>query len=81
GGGGRVDALGNRVGGNAPSDDDGLDDSGEFDSAIKTAADYGLPDWDDEEDEGDVDSVVDPLADEDTASSLVALVNRGDRTK
>ena len=81
GGGGRVDALGNRVGANAPSDDDGLDDSGEFDSAIKTAADYGLPDWDDEEDEGDVDSVVDPLADEDTASSLVALVNRGDRTK
>ena len=49
---------------------------------IKTAADYGLPEWDeDEEEDDDVEAVVDPLGDEDATSSLVALVNRGDRTK
>ncbi len=77
----RMDALGNPVGSHA-SDDEFGGASDDFDSGMKTAADYGLPEWDeDEEDEEDVDGVVDPLADEDTASSLVALVSRGERTK
>ncbi len=76
----RLDALGNPVGGQATDRTDEEED--EFDGGMKTAADYGLPDWDEEEDpEEDVDEVVDPLADEETSSSLVALVNRGDRTK
>ena len=77
---GRLDALGNPVGGSGAEEP--ADEWDDFDGGMKTAADYGLPDWD-EEDEGeeDVDGVVDPLADEDASSSLVALVNRGDRTK
>lgn len=76
----RLDALGNPVGGHGVHDLD--EETEEFDSGLKTAADYGLPDWD-EEDEGDedVDQLVDPLADDEASSSLVALVNRGDRTK
>jgi len=76
----RLDALGNPIGGHAAYDETGDED--EFDATMKTAADYGLPDWD-QEDEGeeDVDDVIDPLADEEASSSLVALVNRGDRTK
>ncbi|WP_425594427.1 PAS domain-containing protein [Qipengyuania qiaonensis] len=80
----RVDALGNPVGGHGASEQVGMDDEGEddFDSTIKTAADYGLPNWDDEEEyDDDVEGVVDPLADEDTASSLISLVSRGGRTK
>ena len=80
----RMDALGNPVGTHVADDEFGGadDDFDDFDSGMKTAADYGLPEWDeDEEDEEDVDGVVDPLADEDTASSLVALVSRGERTK
>ena len=80
----RMDALGNPVGTHVSDDEFGGagDDFDDFDSGMKTAADYGLPEWDeDEEDEEDVDGVVDPLADEDTASSLVALVSRGERTK
>ncbi|MFW2349632.1 hypothetical protein [Qipengyuania sp.] len=76
----RLDALGNPIGGYAAHDE--TDDEDEFDGRMKTAADYGLPDWDEEdESEDDVDDVVDPLADEEASSSLVALVNRGDRTK
>ncbi len=78
-----VDALGNPVGGHV-FDDEGApenDYAEEFDTGIKTAADYGLPDWDDEPDEEDVDDVVDPLADEETSSSLISLVSRGERSK
>ncbi|MEX0343163.1 MAG: hypothetical protein AB3N06_11280 [Erythrobacter sp.] len=75
----RVDALGNPVGAPPPGNDADEDD---FDSGMKTAADYGLPEWDEEDEaEDDVDGVVDPLADEEATSSLVALVSRGDRTK
>ena len=82
----RVDALGNPLGGFAASEDEsGYGDAGEesFDSGIKTAADYGLPDWDDEEEgEDDVDDLVDPLAgDDENSSSLVSLVSRGGRNK
>jgi hypothetical protein len=77
----RVDALGNPVGGHSASDEADIDED-DFDSAIKTAADYGLPDWDDdEESDDDVDGVVDPLADDDTSSSLISLVSRGGRMK
>ncbi len=75
----RLDALGNPIGGHAAHDE--ADEDDDFDGRMKTAADYGLPDWDEDEDESDVDDVVDPLADEEASSSLVALVNRGDRTK
>ncbi|MXO96843.1 hypothetical protein GRI34_10500 [Erythrobacter aquimaris] len=79
-----VDALGNPLGSLAPdpgSEEAEMDD-GEFDSGMKTAADYGLPDWDDEEiEDEDVEDVVDPLADEDAGSSLMSLVSRGEREK
>ncbi len=76
-----VDALGNPIGGQGPFAGDEPDED-DFDSGIKTAADYGLPDWDDEDEEqDDVDGVVDPLADEETSSSLIALVSRGNRAK
>ncbi|WP_370297562.1 PAS domain-containing protein [Qipengyuania mesophila] len=75
----RLDALGNPIGGYEVHDE--ADEDDDFDGRMKTAADYGLPDWDEDEDESDVDDVVDPLADEEASSSLVALVNRGDRTK
>lgn len=77
-----VDALGNPIGGLLHGDDayaDAEDDG--FDSGMKTAADYGLPEWEDEPDEDDVEDVVDPLADEEAGSSLMSLVNRGDRIK
>lgn len=78
----RLDALGNPLGGPI-ADDMGLDDDGpEFDNSIKTAADYGLPEWDEEEEgEDDVADVVNPLADEETSSSLISLVSRGERAK
>ena len=79
-----VDALGNPLGSLAPdpgSEDADMDDS-DFDSGMKTAADYGLPDWDDEEiEDEDVEDVVDPLADENAGSSLMSLVSRGERDK
>ncbi len=76
-----VDALGNPIGGLASSE--AAEGEEDFDGTIKTAADYGLPDWDEEEDaeEDDVDGVVDPLADEETSSSLISLVSRGNRAK
>jgi hypothetical protein len=78
-----VDALGNPIGGHGQADNGEFADGyGDFDSGMKTAADYGLPDWDDEEElEADVDELVDPLADEDSPSSLMSLVSRGFRNK
>ncbi|WP_434784992.1 PAS domain-containing protein [Qipengyuania zhejiangensis] len=81
-----VDALGNPIGGFAASDDYGdYDDtdfgSGDFDSGIKTAADYGLPEWDEDPEGDDVEDLVDPLADEEVSSSLISLVSRGERVK
>lgn len=78
----RLDALGNPLGGPI-ADDMGLGDDGpEFDNSIKTAADYGLPEWDEEEEgEDDVADVVNPLADDETSSSLISLVSRGERAK
>uniref|UniRef100_UPI00389A2B96 PAS domain-containing protein n=1 Tax=Qipengyuania gaetbuli TaxID=266952 RepID=UPI00389A2B96 len=78
-----VDALGNPLGSLAAEshDDDGAGED-DFDTGIKTAADYGLPDWDEEEyEDDDVDDLVDPLADDDAGSSLMSLVSRGDRQK
>ena len=79
-----VDALGNPIGSLAPdpgSEDPDMDE-GDFDSGMKTAADYGLPEWDDEDtEEDDVDDLVDPLADEEAGSSLMSLVSRGEREK
>ncbi len=78
----RLDALGNPIGGHVVSGGTGREYDDYFDSAIKTAADYGLPEWGDEEEVGeDVDSVVDPLADDETSSSLISLVSRSSRTK
>ncbi|WP_375541247.1 PAS domain-containing protein [Qipengyuania flava] len=83
----RVDALGNPLGGFAASDDEtgyGEESDDSFDSGIKTAADYGLPEWDDEDEgEDDVDDLVDPLAGDgdEGSSSLVSLVSRGGRNK
>ena len=84
------DALGNPLGGardDEPNehglsdvDDHGFGDDG-FDSGMKTAADYGLPDWDEEPEGEDVDDVVDPLADDESESSLVSLVHRGEKLK
>ena len=79
------DALGNPIGHLSAVDYDqgeyGDDLDGEFfDNPIKTAADYGLPDFDEEPDD-DVDGLIDPLADPGIASTLSALVNRGDRVK
>ena len=60
----RVDALGNPLGGPHAGGDSGARDEDDFDGGLKTAADYGLPEWDeDEETDEDVDDVVDPLAD------------------
>ncbi len=78
-----VDALGNPLGSLAGEShgDDGADED-DFDTGIKTAADYGLPDWDEEDyEDDDVDDLVDPLADDDAGSSLMSLVSRGDRQK
>lgn len=76
-----VDALGNPLGGMPHDDGYDAEDDDSFDTGMKTAADYGLPDWDDEPDEDDVEDVVDPLADDEASSSLISLVNRGDRLK
>ncbi|TMM48268.1 hypothetical protein [Qipengyuania marisflavi] len=79
-----LDALGNPIGAHPGAGEEhggeyeSLDD---YDSGMKTAADYGLPDWDEEPEGEDVDDLVDPLADEDSESSLVSLVSRGMRTK
>ena len=86
-----VDALGNPLGQavagepgwHGAGSEDGEDED-EFDTSIKTAADYGLPDWDEDEEGEDVDDLVDPLAgeeEEDGASSLMSLVSRGMRHK
>lgn len=73
------DALGNPVGG-AAADEDATEDTAP--NGITTAADYGLPEWDDEEPEADdVDDLVNPLADIDLNSRLLALVNAGTRGK
>lgn len=73
-----VDALGNPIGG-AAQDDEGEEPAA---GGITTAADYGLPEWDEEEDEGeDVDELVNPLADIDLNSRLLSLVNAGTRGK
>jgi len=84
------DALGNPLGGARDDEphehgfgeesDSGFGDDG-FDSGMKTAADYGLPDWDEEPEGEDVDDVVDPLADDESESSLVSLVHRGEKLK
>lgn len=77
-----VDALGNPIGGHVADNEEGQAEYGDdFDTGIKTAADYGLPDWDDELEDDDVEDVVDPLADEETSSSLISLVSRGERNK
>ncbi len=74
-----TDALGNPIGG-APAGEEQFDDSAQ--GGITTAADYGLPDWDEEEpEEEDVDEVVNPLADIDLNSRLLSLVNAGTRGK
>ena len=75
----QVDALGNPIGGASASEDQHEEPAT---GGITTAADYGLPDWDDEEPEGeDVDEVVNPLADIDLNSRLLSLVNAGTRGK
>ncbi|WP_446532540.1 PAS domain-containing protein [Qipengyuania marincola] len=79
-----VDALGNPIGAHPGQDEpdygdpDSYDD---YDSGIRTAADYGLPDFDEEPETDDVDDLVDPLEDEEASSSLISLVSRGERTK
>lgn len=73
-----VDALGNPVGGQASQDDDGDAPTA---GGITSASDYGLPEWDEEEPEDDVDDLVNPLADIDLNSRLLALVNSGTRGK
>ncbi|WP_422785401.1 hypothetical protein [Qipengyuania profundimaris] len=81
----RIDALGNPIGAHPGQDDtDYVDDDGgfdDFDNSIKTAADYGLPDWDEDPEADDVDDLVDPLDDEEASSSLMSLVSRGERRK
>ena len=73
-----VDALGNPIGGAAQEEESDEPATG----GITTAADYGLPEWDDEEPEGeDVDDLVNPLADIDLNSRLLSLVNAGTRGK
>ncbi|WP_394269934.1 hypothetical protein [Qipengyuania sp.] len=59
--------------------EDDLDDG--FDSAMKTAADYGLPEWDDEDESEDVEDLIDPLAEDHSESSLMSLVSRGAKAK
>lgn len=81
----RVDALGNRLGAYDDAGLDEADDAYELSDAFEhdaeggltTAADYGLPDWDEDPEGDDVDDVVDPLADEGVTSNLAALVSRG----
>lgn len=75
-----VDALGNPIGG-TPADD-GDDEPEQSYGGPMTAADFGLPEWDDEEyEEDDVDEVINPLADIDLNSRLLSLVNPQARVK
>ena len=75
-----VDALGNPIGG-AVAEDDG-DDAEQGYTGPMTAADYGLPEWDEEDyEDDDVDEVVNPLADIDLNSRLLSLVNPQARLK
>lgn len=80
-----LDALGNPLGHHPAADGEVAYGAGDedYNNPILTAADYGLPEWDEDEDEdeGDVDGLVDPLADPATSSSLMSLVNRGERAK
>ena len=89
-----VDALGNKLGEGfddneaetandeeTNSFDESSFDGESFDGGMKTAADYGLPDWDDEPEDEDVDGLIDPLGDEESESSLISLVSRGEKTK
>ena len=72
-----TDALGNAIGG-APATPE---EEGPAPGGITTAADYGLPAWDEDEPEEDVDELVNPLADIDLNSRLLSLVNAGTRGK
>ncbi|MBX7532898.1 hypothetical protein K3165_08190 [Qipengyuania sp. 1XM1-15A] len=75
-----VDALGNPIGG-APADE-GEDEPEQGYSGPMTAADYGLPEWDEDEyEDDDVDEVINPLADIDLNSRLLSLVNPQARVK
>lgn len=75
-----VDALGNPIGG-APADE-GEDEPEQSYGGPMTAADYGLPEWDEDEyEEDDVDEVINPLADIDLNSRLLSLVNPQARVK
>ncbi|MBX7458662.1 hypothetical protein K3152_10440 [Qipengyuania sp. 1NDH17] len=73
-----TDALGNPIGGAPAAEEDEAPAPG----GITTAADYGLPEWDeDEPEEEDVDDLVNPLANIDLNSRLLSLVNAGTRGK
>ena len=73
-----TDALGNPIGGAPAAEEDEAPPPG----GITTAADYGLPEWDeDEPEEEDVDDLVNPLANIDLNSRLLSLVNAGTRGK
>ncbi|MAW90122.1 MAG: hypothetical protein CL574_03355 [Altererythrobacter sp.] len=73
-----VDALGNPIGG-APQDEGGEEPAP---SAMSITEEYGLPEWDEEEEpEEDVDGLVNPLADIDLNSRLLSLVNSSVRGK
>lgn len=75
-----VDALGNPIGG-AVAEEDG-DNAEQSYSGPMTAADYGLPEWDEDDfEEDDVDEVINPLADIDLNSRLLSLVNPQARLK
>ncbi|MBY6127424.1 hypothetical protein KUW15_01710 [Qipengyuania aquimaris] len=76
-----VDALGNPIGG-APAGDAEAGEGDDGYNSPMTAADYGLPEWDDEDyEEDDVDEVINPLADIDLNSRLLSLVNPQARVK
>ncbi|MBY6219050.1 hypothetical protein [Qipengyuania aquimaris] len=76
-----VDALGNPIGG-APAGDAEAGEGEDGYNSPMTAADYGLPEWDDEDyEEDDVDEVINPLADIDLNSRLLSLVNPQARIK
>ena len=73
-----TDALGNPIGG-APA---AQEEEAPAPGGITTAADYGLPEWDeDEPEQEDVDDLVNPLANIDLNSRLLSLVNAGTRGK
>ncbi|NNC51549.1 MAG: hypothetical protein HKO08_00735 [Erythrobacter sp.] len=75
-----VDALGNPIGGAPAVESD--DEPEQSYGGPMTAADFGLPEWDEEEyEEDDVDEVINPLADIDLNSRLLSLVNPQARLK